>query len=81
MAETILQLWESTKINNVRLRNDLSPLTKGFNLNKAFITNNQISNWEDFTKRSIAPDRDNPSVQLNNTWAPEGKTYFGDIPD
>ena len=46
--------------------------------NEKFISAKQISNWQDFTSRSIAPDRDNPAVQLNNTWAPEGKTYFGD---
>ena len=44
--------------------------------NVKFINTKQISNWEDFTSRSIAPERDDPAVQLNNTWAPEGKTYF-----
>ena len=46
--------------------------------NEKFISTKQISNWQDFTSRSIAPDRDNPAIQLDNTWAPEGKTYFGD---
>ena len=46
--------------------------------NEKFINTKQISNCQDFTSRSIAPNRDNPAVQLDNTWAPEGKTYFGD---
>ena len=46
--------------------------------NEKFINTKQISNWEDFTKRSIAPDRKNPATELNSTWAPTAKPYFGE---
>ena len=75
--KSILRRWEEVKVHNV----DVSKSTDAAvlaTLKKSFITENQISNWQDFTSRSIAPNRDNPTVELNNTWAPEGKTYFGD---
>ena len=46
--------------------------------NVKFINTKQISNWEDFTKRSIAPDRKNPATELISTWAPTAKPYFGE---
>ena len=77
MAKTILQKWEETRIHNLNVVKDPTDPVIVNTFKKSFITETQISNWQDFTSRSIAPDRDNPAVQLNNTWAPEGITYFG----
>ena len=87
MAITILQLWEDLvgdQIAPVEKKRKYSYRKRKFIIesirpsvsNEKFINTVQISNWQDFTSRSIAPNRKNPASELNSTWAPEGKIYF-----
>ena len=91
MPQTILQLWDDLiGDQNKKPSKRYSWKRKGWSWrrtvtivkpevkNEKFINTKQISNWQDFTSRSIAPNRKNPASELNSTWAPEGKTYFGD---